>query len=205
MAISRFHLLVAAALASGCATGRSAGPGAAPLALVAADGAATTLDELRRGHEATVLVFWSGTCPCVRRYQERIDALLDAYPPSRVRVVGVSSNAGESFEEALRVARERQVRIPILRDEGGRVAAALGAQSTPTVAVLDASGAVRYLGWLDNERLPGDPRREPWLDRALHGVLEGEGAFAARSPTYGCTITRSLFGGPEQSSCCAVH
>ena len=151
-----------------------------------------------------MLVFWSGTCPCVRRYQQRVDALLDAYPAERVRVIGVSSNAGETHADALRVAKERQVRIPIYRDEGGFVARAVGAGSTPTVAVLDRSGAVRYLGWVDNERLPGDAGREPWLDRALQGVLDGKTRFSAKSPVYGCTITRTLFDAAA-SSCCSAH
>jgi peroxiredoxin len=206
MAASRTPLLLAALLAgAGCAGARPPAHAAgAPLLLAASDGTTRTLDELRSGRDATVLVFWSATCPCVRRYQDRVDALLDRYPAARVRVVGISSNAGETFADVLRVAAERRVRIPILRDEGGRVAEAVGARSTPAVAVLDASGAVRYLGWLDNERLPGDARREPWLERALQGVLDGKSAFAARSPTFGCTITRSLLR-PEQSSCCAVH
>lgn len=205
MATSRFLVLLATALTgAGCATARSSAAKAAPLTLVAADGTKSTLDDLRRGHDATVLVFWSGTCPCVRRYQERVDALLDVYPASRVRVLGVSSNAGESFADVLREARERQVRVPLFRDEGGRVADALGAHSTPTVVVLDASGVVRYLGWIDNERPPSAPGREPWLEHALRGVLDGKSTFSARSPTYGCAITRSLFPA-EQSSCCTVH
>jgi hypothetical protein len=205
VAISRKLLLLAAALVgAGCATTGASAPGRAPLPLAAPDGSTTTLDELRRGHDATVLVFWSATCPCVRRYQERVDGLLDAYPPSRVRVVGVSSNAGEPFADVLREAKERQVRIPILRDVGGLVAETLGVTSTPTVVVLDATGAVRFLGWVDNERLPGVEDREPWLELALKGVLDGRGEFSARSPTYGCAITRSLFG-KEQGSCCTVH
>jgi peroxiredoxin len=205
MAISRKLVLLALAVgAVGCATARSSAPGGEPLRLTAADGSTSSLDELRRGYDATVLVFWSGTCPCVRRYQERVDGLLDAWPATRVRVVGVSSNVGEPFADVLRVAKERQVRIPILRDEGGRVADSLGVHSTPTVVVLDASGAVRFLGWVDNERPPGRPDREPWLDQALQGVLEGKSAFAARTPTYGCAITRSLFSS-ERSPCCTVH
>jgi Redoxin len=195
---------VLAAAALGCATSKPpVGTGTA-LPLAAPGGAETTLAELARGRDATVLVFWSGTCPCVRRYQERVDALLDAYPASRVRVAGISSNAGEPYADALRVAKERQVRIPILRDEGGRLAAELGVTSTPTVVLLDARGEVRYLGWLDNERLPGVPGREAWLDQALHGVLDGKGAFAARTPTYGCPITRALFGA-HPSPCCTAH
>ena len=206
MATSRPVLLVvslAAALA-GCAGAKPASAGDASLTLADPEGKASTLAALRADRDATVLVFWSGTCPCVRRYQQRVDALLDTYPAERVRVIGVSSNAGETHADALRVAKERQVRIPIYRDEGGAVARAIGATSTPTVAVLDRAGAVRFVGWVDNERLPGDAGREPWLDRAIQGVLDGKTRFSARSPVYGCTITRSLFN-PAQSSCCSAH
>jgi Redoxin len=204
MATSR-QLLLVVLLGSACATSRRAETGpAGALALAAPDGTTTTIRDRCRGRDATVLVVWSGTCPCVRRYQQRVDALLDDYPAARVCVLGVSSNAGERFPDVLRVAGERGVRIPILRDEGARVADALGVRSTPTVVVLDAAGEVRYLGWIDNERLPGDPGREAWLDRALQGVLDHRGAFEHRSPTYGCVITRSLLGA-QTSPCCTVH
>lgn len=175
----------------------------APLGVLAADGRRVSLDELRAGRDATVLVFWSAGCPCVRRYQERVDTLLDAYPKDRVRVVALVSNAGESLADDLRVAVERGVRVPIYRDEGGRVARSVGARSTPTVVVLDGKGEVRFLGWIDNERLPGTEGREPWLDQALAGVLAGRNDFKKKTPTYGCIITRSL-SEPQTSPCCSA-
>jgi peroxiredoxin len=203
MATSRWFL-VAVALATGCAGARDAvRPGDPPLYLATPEGGTVTVDALRSDRDATVLVFWTATCPCVRRYQARVDALLDTYPGDRVRVVGVSSNVGESYADVLRTAAERGVRIPVYRDEGGRVAQAYGARSTPTIVVVDRKGEVRFLGWLDNERLPGESGREPWLDRALQGVLDGRSSFSARTPTYGCTITRSLFD-PNPSPCCSV-
>lgn len=174
-----------------------------PLGVVAADGSKVTIDDLRAGRDATVLVFWSAGCPCVRRYQERVDALLDTYPKDRVRVVALVSNAGETLAEDLKVAVERGVRVPIYRDEGGRVARSLGARSTPTVVVLDGKGDVRFLGWIDNERLPGIEGREPWLDEALAGVLAGRNDFKKKTPTYGCIITRSL-SEPQTSPCCST-
>jgi opacity protein-like surface antigen len=174
-----------------------------PLAVLAADGRKVTIDELRAGKDATVLVFWSAGCPCVRRYQERVDALLDAYPKEKVQVVALVSNAGESLADDLKVAVERGVRVPIYRDEGGRVARAVGARSTPTVVVLDAKGDVRFTGWIDNERLPGTDGREPWLDQALAGVLAGRDDFKKKTPTYGCIITRSL-SEPQTSPCCST-
>jgi len=209
MATFKFFLFVLAALAiAGCAAAPKTiveQPGHASLTLTAIDGSPVKLDQLWRDRKVAVLVFWSGGCPCVRRYQGRVDALLDQYPADRVRVIGVSSNAGESFEDAIRVAKERRVRIPIFRDEGGRVAQAVGARSTPTVVVIDGRGTVRFRGWIDNERLPGNPEREPYLERAIGGVLEGRGDFAERSPIYGCAITRSLFGSASTSCCCCSH
>lgn len=159
--------------------------------LRAEDGVETTLATLTSAHEATVLVFWSSGCPCVRRYQDRVDALAQRYGSRDVQILAVSSNAGEPFEQALAVARERGVRVPLLRDEGGEVARLVGARSTPTVAVLDRTGATRFVGWVDNEREPGVEGREPWLEQAIDGLLNGA-PFAKRSPTWGCTITRSL-------------
>jgi len=49
----------------------------------------------------------------------------------------------------------------------------------------------------------GADDREPWLERSLDGVLGGS-SFAARTPTWGCTITRHLFT-PEPQHCSAVH
>ncbi|MEI7894580.1 MAG: redoxin domain-containing protein [Myxococcales bacterium] len=187
-------------LLAACASSPTSVHSGPALTLTSPEGTRWTLAKLSSDQQATVLVFWSATCPCVRRYQERVDSLLDRYP--QVRVLGVSSNAGESAADVLRVANERRVRIPIYRDDGGEVARALGARSTPTVVVLDARGNVRFLGWLDNERLPGDTGRQPWLDRALQGILDGHTDFSSRTPTYGCTITRSLFGAPS-SSCCS--
>jgi len=200
MAISRpFVVVLLASLALPLATAGAEDP---PLSVVAADGRRVTLEELRGGRDATVLVFWSAGCPCVRRYQERVDALLETYPKDRVQVVALVSNAGETLAEDLKTAVERGVRVPIYRDEGGRVARAMGARSTPTVVVLDKKGDVRFLGWLDNERLPGVEGREPWLDLALTGVLAGRNDFKKKTPTYGCIITRSL-SEAQTSPCCS--
>jgi peroxiredoxin len=203
MGISRFLWL--GALATACASHATTPASVAPLPLVlkAADGTVVSFESLWRQRSATVLIFWSGDCPCVRRYQARMEDLLDRYPAERVRVLGVSSNAGESFDQILRIAKERGVRLPLYRDEDGQVARAVDATSTPTVIVLDGKGAIRFRGWMDNERLPDDPKRQPWLDLALQGLLENR-AFAARTPIFGCTITRSLSAAPS-GSCCQGH
>jgi hypothetical protein len=198
-------LLSLAAALAGCAGPAAAGRAPEPIALVAPGGERVGWDALRAGQDFTLVVFWSAQCPCVRRYQARADSLLEAFPAARVRVIGVSSNVGEPHAESLAAARERGVRLPVYRDEGGRLAEALGARSTPTAAVVDRGGELRYLGWIDNERVPGDPKREPWLEQAMAALLAGRSDHRARAPMWGCVITRSLFDPkPGPGSCCTV-
>ncbi len=170
--------------------------------LLTLDGQPWDFEAAVHDSRATVLVFWSAECPCVRRYQARVEALTATYGPKGVKVLGIASNAGEEPAKLQRALHERGVTLEVLRDPGGRLAEAIGARSTPTVAVLDPKGAIVFLGWIDNEREPGTEGREPWLERALDALLAGKrGGFARRSPTYGCRITRKLFGAAETPSC----
>jgi len=209
MGISKKDVSAVALLASvvaGCASQESArGVQVGEIALLTGEGNSVPLREIWRGHRATVLIFWSASCPCVRRYQDRMETLLERYRVKGVAVFGVSSNADETFAEVKRVASARGIRLPIVRDEDGLLAQALGVRSTPTVVLLDEWGETRFVGWLDNERTPGEPDREPWLELALQGVLENRSDFAARSPVYGCTIARRLFGATQDHSCLAPN
>lgn len=202
MASSRSLLLVASLALAGCAARGvpTANPEAlAGLALTPTEGAPVPVTTLLARHDATVFVFWSAGCPCVRRYQARVEALAAAWSGRNVGFVQVSSNAGETLDSVRTVAKERSLTLPVWRDEGGLLARQLAARSTPTVVLLRKDGAVLYRGWLDNERDVGEADREPWLEQALEGFTAGT-AFAARSPTWGCTITRSLVA-PEAPTC----
>jgi peroxiredoxin len=209
MGISRRYVVATVLLASvvaGCASQKVAKRGQADeLTLLTGEGNAVPLREIWRGHRATVLIFWSANCPCVRRYQDRVETLLEQYQAKGVAVLGVSSNADETFAEVKRVASARDIRLPIVRDEDGLLAQALGARSTPTVVMLDERGQTRFVGWLDNERTPGEPDREPWLELALRGVLGNRSDFATRSPVFGCTIARRLFSATQGHSCIAPN
>jgi peroxiredoxin len=209
MGISRRYVVATVLLASvvaGCASQKVAKRGQADeVTLLTGGGNAVPLREIWRGHRATVLIFWSANCPCVRRYQDRVETLLGQYQAKGVAIFGVSSNADETFAEVKRVASARDIRLPIVRDEDGLLAQALGARSTPTVVMLDERGQTRFVGWLDNERTPGEPDREPWLELALQGVLENRSGFATRTPVFGCTIARRLFGATQVHSCIAPN
>lgn len=150
-----------------------------------------TVPALLKRAEATVFVFWSTGCPCVRRYQDRVNALAEAWGPKGVQVVQVASNAGETLSQLKEAERLRSLPRAVWRDEGGLLAKELGARTTPTVVLVRKDGKVLFKGWVDNERLPGEAGREPWLERALEAFASG-GSAPTKSPTWGCMITKSL-------------
>jgi thioredoxin-related protein len=201
-----FAVVLLASVVVGCASQESARRGQVDeVILLTGEGNSVPLREIWRGHRATVLIFWSANCPCVRRYQDRVEALLEGYQAKSVAVFGVSSNADETFAEVKRAASARGIRLPIVRDEDGLLAQALGVRSTPTVVLLDERGQARFVGWLDNERTPGESDREPWLELALQGILGNRSDFATHSPVFGCTIARRLFGATQGHSCMAPN
>ena len=178
---------------SGCAHTAGAGGVAALSRLQTLEGAPVTIEEVAARHRVTVLVWWASTCPCVRRYEERLLTLQKNYAARGVGMYAVASNADDSPEVIRDVARERGFTLPIWRDDGAELAGHFAVTSTPTVVLLDQTAGLRYRGWLDNERLPGEKDRIAYVEQALNELLTGGDDFSARSPVYGCIITRSLF------------
>jgi hypothetical protein len=164
------------------------------------DGAAVDVAGTLAAHEATLLVWWATECPCVRRYEPRIRALRARYDAERVAVFAVASNADDSAARVRAVAAERGFDLPVWMDPGGALASSLGVRTTPGAVVLDRAGRVRFAGWIDNEREPGEDGRVAYAEQALDAVLGiGPSDVAERSPVYGCRITRTL-GEPSPCS-----
>lgn len=147
-----------------------------------------TLADLYANKKGLVLIFWQSSCPCVKRYQERISELADRYNPQGIAFRYISSNKNESFVHALSEYEKRQSLLPLLRDEGGHLAHALGVKSTPSVVLIDPHGKKLFIGWIDDERLPRERGRRAYLDKALEQYLAGKPISRPTSPMFGCPI-----------------
>lgn len=183
-------------LVSGCATAPERAASVEAPRVFDLEGAPFPLERTIESHRATVLVFWATGCPCVARYQKRIDALASFHP--EVAVVAISSNVDDDLATLREIYPSRSPKVPIAVDVGGTLADRVGARSTPTAVVVDSRGAIRYVGWIDNERLPGTEGRKAWVEEALRAVLEGDEGASSTGPMWGCRITRSL---GEDSRC----
>jgi peroxiredoxin len=160
-------------------------------ALTNLEGESQDLSLIVRSHPATVLMWWATQCPCVKRYQKRMEMLADKYRSQNVSFAAISSNADDDLGRIQRVYEKRKLTIPLFKDEGGKLAALIGARTTPTVAIIDQEGKVRYLGWFDNEKEPGQSGRTAYVEDALTAIIQGDPPPHESSRAFGCLITKN--------------
>lgn len=149
-------------------------------------------------YKGTVLFFWATRCPCVQRYQTRMDDLFKRFAPMGVSFLAVSSNSDDDPGTLLTEKKRRQISMPMFQDPHGALAKRLGATGTPAAVLIDHSGQIRFRGWIDNERHPHENGRIAYLEQALTELLDDKPIKRPFTPMYGCPITRTLVGGQEK-------
>jgi hypothetical protein len=156
--------------------------------LMMANGGTFRLADIFAQHTGTVVIFWQSTCPCVKRYQERITHLYEQYGDEGIAMMYVSSNANEPFTKAHLEYEKRKSRLLLLRDEGGQLAQLLKAQGTPTAALFNQAGDLVFMGWIDNERYENETGRIAYLEDAIKDLLAKQLVRTPTSPMFGCPI-----------------
>jgi len=119
-----------------------------------------------------VLVCWSPSCPTSKLYEPR---LVEIAARTGARMVLIASNATDSVEASR--ARVTEVKLPfrVLVDADQRLTDVLGGRRTPHVFVLDATGALRYAGGIDDDSTSAkeEGNRATWLRDAVVSLTEG--------------------------------
>src|SRR5688572_11310447 len=108
--------------------------------------------------KGVVVIFDCNTCPYSQRYNERIIALNTKYASKGFPVVAIQPNdpeisPGDSFDNMVKLAKEKSYAFPYLFDETQTVSKAFGATNTPHVFLLKKDGAafkVVYIGAIDD-------------------------------------------------------
>lgn len=157
------------------------------------DGAPVRLAELAGG-QPTVLAFLGTECPLVRLYAARLNALAKELPGRGARLVGVIPNIQDTPAEVRAFVDEFGLTFPFVIDSNQALADAAGAERTPEVVLLDAQGAVRYRGRVDDQfqvaiQRPAATRHD--LRLALDEVLAGQPVSQPEQAAAGCLIGRA--------------
>ena len=140
----------------------------------------------------TAVVFTCNHCPYALAWHERLLAVARDYE-GRARVLMVNPNDAERYpSDSLEAMKERVDAdggwaAPYLRDESQEVARLYGAEKTPEVFLLDATGRLRYRGAPDADY--EDPSQgAAWLRGALDAVLGGREPDPVQTKPVGCSV-----------------
>jgi len=179
--------VVAAALALAfAACGRPEVPAPSEIVLTETDGSPHPLKRDLEAHAFTTVVFFSSHCPCQRAHDERLRELMAASSPKGVGFVVVDPAASVSAAEDAEESRSRG--YPIVRDPGGKLARALGAEYATYSVVLDRGGRVVYRGGFDSNKSHLRDDRTQYLADALEDALAGRPLRRPEAKALGCTL-----------------
>jgi hypothetical protein len=138
----------------------------------------------------TVLVFFSPDCRYLDAHEGRLRALFDADQPRGIQFVMIDSEVRGSPERDAEAARGHGYPFPILTDDHGRLAQALGAEFAGYVVVLDPGGQVHYRGGVDSDRTHLHDDADLYLKDALDALLDHRAPPVAEGKTLGCALQR---------------
>jgi peroxiredoxin len=141
-------------------------------------------------HRLTVLMFIATRCPFSNAYNSRMERLSADYRAQNVAFLGINSNESEPAADVVKHAQSHGLTFPILKDVGSKVADLYGAQRTPEIFVVDASGALQYHGRIDENAQDPAGVRSPDLRNALDALIAGRPVPAAETKAFGCSIKR---------------
>lgn len=143
-----------------------------------------------RGRVATALVCWSIECPISNEYIPTLNRLADRYAPQGIQLIAIDSNGGETLEAMRAHVQEHRLALPLLQDEGGKLARRLRFEVTPEVRVFDAGGALVYRGRIDDRYRSGSGGKPSVADLELvfDALLAGKAIAQPRTKPVGCPL-----------------
>ncbi len=149
------------------------------------------------------VVFTSNHCPVSHAAEPRLIKTYQEYKDRGLAVVAINPNHpdglrpdelgyskyGDSFAEMKLYAKEEKFPFPFLYDgESQSVAMAYGCLATPHVFLFDHERKLRYKGWIDDCRFPGDEYvTRPDFRNAVAALVAGQPVPVAVTGPIGCS------------------
>jgi peroxiredoxin len=146
-----------------------------------------------RGPNGLLVMFICNHCPYVKAVIDRIVRDCTELSALGVGSIAIMSNdpgdyPEDSFDNMVRVAREKRFPFPYVLDETQDVAKAYGAQCTPDFFGFNAKLELQYRGRIDSSGRQATPNARRELFEAMAGVAKSGRGPAEQTPSIGCSI-----------------
>lgn len=142
------------------------------------------------GRPGTVFVFLSTECPISRQYVPELNRLAETARSSKLAFYGVLADRSVTQSAARKFADEFHIAFPVLFDGSQELAELLRPQYVPEARLIDAAGAVRYRGRIDDLYADVDKRRNAPsrrdLAEAMTALATGRAIAVPRTEPVGC-------------------
>jgi peroxiredoxin len=146
------------------------------------------------GKKAVLIFFIAAECPVSNFYSPDFARIAHEYAEKGVVTYGVHCDEDLTAAAAAAHAKEYGLKFPVLLDPKQKMAAAVGARTTPEAFVLSPDGTVLYHGRIDDRfAINGKRRDEPTkheLEDALRAVVAGTKVAIAETKPYGCPLPK---------------
>ncbi|MEY2880358.1 MAG: hypothetical protein RLZZ15_2738, partial [Verrucomicrobiota bacterium] len=181
---------------------RGVGRLAPDLAFTDFDGKAGRLSDFK-SRPALVIAFTSTSCPITQKYAPELARISKEFSARGVAFLLVNPIASDSPASLRAAITGHGFAGRYVHDREGKLAAALDAQTTAEVFVLDAARTVVFRGAIDDQYGLGyalaAPRRA-FLREALEAVLAGRAPAAAATEAPGCALESASESAPALAS-----
>jgi peroxiredoxin len=144
-------------------------------------------------YQAIGVVIMCNHCPYVHLYLDRLKQLQTRFQSQGFTLIGINANddqqyPADSFEKMKAFAQEKNLNFPYLRDVTQDVAQSFGAQRTPELFLLNASGVICYSGAIDDN--PQDPAavKVHYAQDAIAQLLAQDAIAQSTAPAVGCSV-----------------
>ena len=172
--------------------GLSIGDVATDFSLKNVDGEMVSLEGIE-GAKGYIVIFTCNHCPYAVMYEDRLNALNEKYAPLGYPVIAINPNdpdvkPGDSYENMIVRAKEKNFNFPYLFDEGQNIYPLYGAKKTPHVFLLDGNRVVRYIGAIDDNPRDAENVEIRYLENAIDALRANRNIDPEVTKAIGCSI-----------------
>ncbi len=181
-------------MSPGCATTKVApqAPMGSILARTSLPKLASDGRELSLGRLATVYYFAGPECPIARAYAPEVARLSQRDEPRGIAWIMVFSEVGITRQLVTNFQTDYALPLPSVIDSSHEFSCLLGAQTIPSVVVVDSNGTLLYRGRIDNRYqalgLSYGPPTERDLAAVVDAIASGSPLPPCETPAIGCLL-----------------